>query len=158
MLAELFRKPERDEKLKRARATLEVLMQRSRALDKKKRILRKKAHILNELKRRLATPSDTDAMQQTEGHDASVDPPVNTFHEWELRALDRELVELPLSDLKQRLEDIERELAAIHDPRIRKREHDYFLLSDEPEDAPTVKGGRKMYHWGVVVQRLCPRN
>ena len=28
-----------------------------------------------------------------------LDTPINTFHEWELRALDRELVELPLSDL-----------------------------------------------------------
>ena len=124
MLAELFRKPERDEKLKRATARLEVLTQRSRALDKKKRILNKKAHIFEELKRRLATPSDTDAMQQTEGRDARTDTPINTFHEWELRALDRELAELPRSDLQHRLEDIERELAAIHDPGIRKREHD----------------------------------
>ena len=131
MLAELFRKPERDEKLKRARARLEVLK-------KTNRLIRKQTHILNELKRRAATPSDTDATQRTDGHDAGMDTPINTFHEWELRALDRELVELPRSDLNQRLEDIERELAAIHDPGIRKREHDYFLLSDEPKDAPTL--------------------
>ncbi len=93
---------------------------------------------MNEMKRREATSTDTDAMQRTEGHDARTDTPINTFHEWELRALDRELVELPLSDLKQRLEDLERELAAIHAPGIRKREHDYFLLSDKPKDAPTL--------------------
>ena len=45
---------------------------------------------------------------------------------------------LSRSDLKQRLEAMERELAAIHNPGRRKREHDYFLLSDEPKDAPTL--------------------
>ena len=138
MLAELFRKPELHEKVKRARASLEVRMKEGRFLGKKLRLLRKKTRILDELERRLATPTDTDVTQRTDGHDARTDTPVNTFHEWELRALDRELAELPRSDLQQLLEDIERGLAAIHDPGIRKREHDYFLLSDEPKNAPTL--------------------
>ena len=138
MLAELFRNPELHEKAKRARASAEVLNQRIRVIRKEARVLRKQNHILKEMKRREATPSDTDATQRTEAHDASMDPPSNTFHEWELRALDRELAELPRSDLNQRLEDMERELAAIHNPGIRKREHDYFLLSNEPKDAPTL--------------------
>ena len=91
MLADLFRNPELHEKAKRARASAEVRKQRIRAIKKEARVLRKQNHILEEMKRREATPSDTDATQRTEGHDARMDPPSNTFHEWELRALDQRI-------------------------------------------------------------------
>ena len=40
-------------------------------------------------------------------------------------------------DLRRQVEALDRELADLHDPGIRPREHDYFLLSDVPEGAPT---------------------
>ena len=55
-------------------------------------------------------------------------------------AIVREMKDRDDPDLVRQMEALDRELADLHNPGIRPREHDHFLLSDVPEGAPTFAG------------------
>ena len=146
MLADLFRKPELEEAVKRKSALLERekaraknAKERLRVSGERIRIVRTKNHILMAMEER-SDPRRPDVRRDLEALDKELAEPHNPDLERQLEGLDRELADLPCSDLKRRLEALDREAADLHNPGIRPREHDHFLLSDVSEGAPTFNG------------------
>ena len=108
MLAELFRKPELEEAVKRKRALLEREKARAKNAKERLRVSRERLRIV-----------------RTKNH---------ILMAMEERSDPRR------PDVRRGLEALDSEADDLHNPGIRPREQDHFLLSDVSEGAPTFNG------------------